>query len=74
MQCAIFALIGVVVGALMTCLSRGEVGAFVKKKCGGGFEVSEDEEENVKGGTELMRQWQNLLSYGAEKSVDEQGR
>ncbi len=69
MQCAIFALIGVIVGELMILLARGELKPFGKRKADKAVEVVKLDEAKIKSEAELMQQWQNLLSYGGEKDI-----
>lgn len=65
MQCAIFALIGVIIGAATALVSKEGIKKPIwreKKKESdyiGGGEVKSDKQ--------LMQQWQNLLSYGTDE-------
>lgn len=70
MQCAIFALVGVVVGELAVLLARGELGIFKRRRTDQYFTAGEVDESKIKSEAELMQQWQNLLSYGAEKNIN----
>ncbi|MBE7026115.1 MAG: hypothetical protein E7410_00895 [Ruminococcaceae bacterium] len=66
MQCGIFALLGTVLGVCLTLLAKGEIATFKKQKESINIVASDDESTLAKSESQLMRQWQNLLSYGVE--------
>ena len=66
MDCGIFALMGTVLGVCLTLLSKGELAVFKKQKEAAQVVASDEESAQAKSESQLMRQWQNLLSYGVE--------
>ena len=66
MDCGIFALVGTVLGVCLTLLSKGELVLFKKQKESVHFVETDEENTRAKSESQLMRQWQNLLSYGVE--------
>ena len=66
MQCGVFALLGTVLGVCLTLLSKGELATFKKQKESAHIVASDEESTLAKSESQLMRQWQNLLSYGVE--------
>ncbi len=66
MVCGIFALLGTVLGVCLTLLSKGELATFKKQKKSAPALASDEESALAKSESQLMRQWQNLLSYGVE--------
>ncbi len=67
MVVAIFALVGVMLGVFLTLFAKGEISVCKKHLKENSSDVSEDEQNtSAKSEQQLMRQWQNLLSYGVE--------
>ena len=66
MDCGIFALVGTVLGVCLTLLSKGELMLFKKQKQSAQFVEADEQNTLAKSESQLMRQWQNLLSYGVE--------
>lgn len=67
MVVAIFALVGVMLGVFLTLFAKGELSIYKKHLKESASDVSGDEQNSsAKSEQQLMRQWQNLLSYGVE--------
>lgn len=71
MECAIFTLLGVVIGVAASLVSGGEKVLFVKKDKESEKEYEAFDEVREKSEEELMQQWRNLLGYCAEQKIEE---
>lgn len=70
MQCAVFALIGVIVGVLAVLFARGELRLPKRSNLEKYRTADAIDESKIKSEAELMQQWQNLLSYGAKNNIN----
>lgn len=68
MVCGIFTLLGVILGVVLTLFSKGEIRVAKKQAA----MVTEDGQDSgdAKSEQQLMKQWQNLLSYGGESESE----
>ncbi len=68
MVVAVFALVGVMLGVFVTLFAKGELCVYKNHLKDNLPKANEDEQNSsTKSEQQLMRQWQNLLSYGVEK-------
>lgn len=69
MVCAMFALVGVIIGAAVALFAEGRLKPCVRRTFSGVERAAEEECDAANGDKNFMQQWQNLLSYGVQSDT-----